>query len=279
MAKIVAGDYLTLKDAIDQADVMVAEGYPRESISLIASRRAARDMTDAADYTGWTVESIEDETDETLWARIKGFFGAENEKIQDTHIAAYRDSLRNGNVLVLVDEYAEPAYPTAEEDQTIRHAEAAADTRAYEADAYAATDRTWDATMDTERDDTLRLREERMNVNKKDVQAGEVVISKHVIEEMETIEVPVRREEVVIERHAVHDEYATDDDLQDETITIPVMEEQVEVTKRPVVTEEIKIHKRDFEEQEQVSATLRKEKLDVQQVGTEAILEEETITR
>lgn len=124
--------------------------------------------------------------------------------------------------------------------------------------------------------DTLRLHEERLNVDKERVQTGEVSVHKDVIEERQTIEVPVQREEVVIERHAVNDRAADGASFgKDETIRIPVSEERVEVTKRPVVTEEISIGKRVVQDKEQVSETVRKEKAELERSGHPAVENEE----
>ncbi|MEK0316266.1 YsnF/AvaK domain-containing protein [Cohnella sp. 56] len=51
---------------------------------------------------------------------------------------------------------------------------------------------------------------------------------------------------------------------KDETIRIPVSEERVEVTKRPVVTEEISIGKRVVQDKKQVSETVSKEKAELE---------------
>jgi len=50
---------------------------------------------------------------------------------------------------------------------------------------------------------TIQAREEQLHVNKQRQQVGEVTVRKEVHTEHKTIEVPVEREEVVIERHAV----------------------------------------------------------------------------
>ncbi|WP_217595536.1 YsnF/AvaK domain-containing protein [Cohnella sp. GbtcB17] len=129
---------------------------------------------------------------------------------------------------------------------------------------------------DVKEGDTLRLHEERLNVDKERVRTGEVSVHKDVIEERQSIEVPVQREEVVIERHAIHDG-ATDGAAigKDETIRIPVSEERVEVTKRPVATEEISIGKRVVQDTEHVSETLRKERAELERSGQPAVENED----
>ena len=63
---------------------------------------------------------------------------------------------------------------------------------------------TGDAT-NTEGRTRLRRYEEDVDVSKVQREAGEVVINKRVVEDTKTIEVPVRREEVHVERHAIDD--------------------------------------------------------------------------
>ncbi|MDG0791428.1 YsnF/AvaK domain-containing protein [Cohnella ginsengisoli] len=124
--------------------------------------------------------------------------------------------------------------------------------------------------------DTLRLHEERLNVDKERVRTGEVSVHKDVIEERQTIEVPVQREEVVIERHAVQGETTDGAAIgKDETIRIPVSEERVEVTKRPVATEEISIGKRVVQDTEHVSETVRKERAELDRSGHPAVENED----
>lgn len=119
-------------------------------------------------------------------------------------------------------------------------------------------------TVDDDREERLRLHEERLNVDKERVQAGEVNVEKHVIEDEQTVEVPVTREEVYIERRAVHDETAAGEVFDDgDHIHIPVMEERVEVTKRPVVSEEIIVGKREIQDTQTVSETVRREEADI----------------
>lgn len=103
--------------------------------------------------------------------------------------------------------------------------------------------------------------------------------------ETRTIEVPVRREELVIERHPVErvavdsaDTRAADpliaqlmDRLrhmqQGETLRIPIIEEEIVVHKRPVVVEEITVGKRIVEDTQKVSDTIRREEARIEPHG------------
>ena len=75
---------------------------------------------------------------------------------------------------------------------------------------------------------------------------------------------PVQKEELVIERHAVSRQPASGPVGGNETVRIPLSEEQIEVEKRPVVTERVTVGKRTTEEEERVEATLAKENVKVE---------------
>lgn len=121
--------------------------------------------------------------------------------------------------------------------------------------------------MDVDRPvDRIAVHEEELVARKTVRQAGEVQIRKDVVEEERTIDVPVTREEVQVSRHAV-DRPATDAEAafraSGDTIRVPVMEEDVEVTKRPRVKEEIEISKVARQDTARVSDTVRREEVEV----------------
>lgn len=90
----------------------------------------------------------------------------------------------------------------------------------------------------------MRLHEERLSIDKEQQQAGEVNVEKHIGKSQERVEVPLEHEEVYIERRTVDETAAGDIEDDGEKIHIPVMEERIEVTKRPVVSEEIVVGKK-----------------------------------
>jgi len=114
----------------------------------------------------------------------------------------------------------------------------------------------------------IQLREEQLTANKQQVQAGEVGIHKDVVSEEKTINVPVNREEVYIERTPVTDATPSNTPIgQDEHIRVPVSEEQVNVSKQPVVKEEINVGKRVVQENQQVSDTVQREEARIDRAG------------
>jgi uncharacterized protein (TIGR02271 family) len=120
----------------------------------------------------------------------------------------------------------------------------------------------------TETDATLQLREEELQAHKQSVETGKVRIEKKIVSEQQTLDVPVTREEVTIERRPVERRPA-DAPIGDgnQTIQVPVHEEQVSVDKRAVVTEEINVGKRAVQETQQVSGTVRREEARIENDG------------
>jgi uncharacterized protein (TIGR02271 family) len=121
----------------------------------------------------------------------------------------------------------------------------------------------------------LELREEELRAEKDRVQAGEVRLRKEVVSEERTIEVPVTREEVVIERRPAasgRDAGGTID--EGDEIRIPIMEEEVRVEKTPVVREEVTLKKRQVQDTEKVSDTVRREEARIEETGGARVREE-----
>ncbi|MEH6858510.1 YsnF/AvaK domain-containing protein [Priestia megaterium] len=113
---------------------------------------------------------------------------------------------------------------------------------------------------------SVQLREEQLEVRKERVQTGEVQLRKEIVEELRTIQVPVMREEVYVERRPIIDgEYDGSPLTENEIIRIPIMEEQIEVTKRAAVVEEVIIGKRKIQEIKEMKDTVRKEKAQIEQ--------------
>jgi len=143
------------------------------------------------------------------------------------------------------------------------------------------------ARVRTEEGAHIELVEEELRARTRRVQTGEVTIRKEVVEETRTIEVPVRREELVIEQHPVRrtpvDTSATPPPVTDplvqqlmdrlrsmqpgESLRIPIVQEEVVVSKHPVVVEEITIGKRRVQETAKVADTVRREKARIEHQG------------
>lgn len=125
-----------------------------------------------------------------------------------------------------------------------------------------------DRAGDLDEQQRMQLREEQLLVDKERVRAGEVLIRKEVVIEQQSIEVPVSREEVVIERRAAADVDTSGEPIgAGEEIRVPLSEERVNVDKRPVVREEISVGKRTVRDTEEVSDTVRREEARIETEG------------
>jgi uncharacterized protein (TIGR02271 family) len=125
-------------------------------------------------------------------------------------------------------------------------------------DTYATTD------VDTSRDSgVLERREERLVVDKDVEQAGEVHVGKHVVEDRQTVDVPVTREEVNIERRSVDRPADGGEAFTEDSIDVPVYEERVEAGKESRVVEELEIDKTAQTGTERVEETVRREEFDI----------------
>jgi uncharacterized protein (TIGR02271 family) len=115
----------------------------------------------------------------------------------------------------------------------------------------------------------VQIREEQLQAQKQPVQTGEVRIGKKVTEEQQSINVPTMREEVFVERVDTAprpaDQPITGN--ENDTIRVPVVEEQVQVTKQPVVTGEVVVGKRQVQDNQQVTDTVRREEPRIEQQG------------
>jgi uncharacterized protein (TIGR02271 family) len=114
---------------------------------------------------------------------------------------------------------------------------------------------------------TVEAREEQFKVRKTPVE-GEVRVRKEVHTEHKTIDVPVQREEVVIERHPVGGHKVSDAPIgEGQELRVPVRDEQVHVEKEAVVTEQVNVGKKKTQEHKQVGGTVRKEEIVVEKDG------------
>jgi uncharacterized protein (TIGR02271 family) len=115
--------------------------------------------------------------------------------------------------------------------------------------------------------ETMELREEQLRATKTPVETGEVRVRKEVTTEHRTLDVPVQREEVVIERHPASGRASSGEIRSGEEVRIPVMEEKVNVEKQAVVKEEVTVGKRTVTDHERVSGDVRKENIRVENKG------------
>lgn len=123
--------------------------------------------------------------------------------------------------------------------------------------------------------ETVQAREEQLHVQKTPVQKGDVTVRKEVRTEHQTIDVPVTREEVVVERRPAGGTASSSRNLAPgQEIRVPVKEEQVNVQKQAVVKEEVAVGKRKVQSTQRVEDTVRKEDIKVESHGDVKVRDE-----
>jgi uncharacterized protein (TIGR02271 family) len=118
---------------------------------------------------------------------------------------------------------------------------------------------------DLEDEDELRVQrsEEELRAGTREREAGSVKVRKRVRNYRERVEVPTRREEVNVERVPVSGE-ATEAQIGADEISVPVVEDEVVVQKKPVVKEEIRVRKDVVHERQIVEEDVRREEVDIE---------------
>ena len=112
--------------------------------------------------------------------------------------------------------------------------------------------------------------EEELTATVREQEAGAVRIEKDVIEEERTLEVPLTEERVRVERRVVDRPVSAADAtaFEETVIDVPLRSETVEVQKQARVAEEIIVSKEDVQRTEQVSGTVRREEVYVDEDAT-----------
>ena len=116
-----------------------------------------------------------------------------------------------------------------------------------------------------EDEDELRVHrsEEELRVGTREREAGRVNVRKRVRTDRERVEVPTRREEVSVERVPVEGE-ANEAHIGGDEVSVPVVEDEVVVQKKPVAKEEIQVRKDVVHEQQIVEEDVRREEVDIE---------------
>jgi uncharacterized protein (TIGR02271 family) len=117
---------------------------------------------------------------------------------------------------------------------------------------------------------TVPLIEERLNVSKR-TSTTQYTITKEPVTEKKTIEVPVTREELIVEKRPAKDSTSSSAQgpVKSKTeIKVPLMREEVEVTKKPFVKEEVVVKKKPVTETRTVSDTVTSERINMSGTAT-----------
>ena len=133
----------------------------------------------------------------------------------------------------------------------------------------------WKVTLlpDKQEKRKLQLHKEQMQVSKKWSEIANVRVFKRTYTEAKQIVVPITREEVIIEKKSVPS--VDTQDSRVETITIPLMEERIEVTLHPTLLEDVEIYNQQYKEVIQIQEVLKEEIVRIKTLGEAKVVLDE----
>lgn len=282
------GTFHTEEETIRKIQELKSQGYDAEDIYAVA-----RDEHDISMVRGRT--DVDVQAAEGSWIdRFMAFLSGEepvrgalrNMGLTEAECDRYYNEIDNGAILLYVDKdygnlYAGGSSIVNEADENLgpdplNRTGYVDNTHLGSNDLYQDELNTNKYNVDNRANDDLeerklRLHEEKLNIDKEAVASGEVRVEKNVIEEEQKVDIPVSREEVYIERRRVDDPSALGETAaafeDGESIRIPLTEERLEVTKKPMVSEELIIGKHEVQDTETVRETVKREEADIDRTG------------
>lgn len=235
----IIGVYNSQREAVNAIQELQNDGYPVQELSIIAHTEHLD--TSLENKTGVHTETFETKNRDS--SESAGFLNSLASWFDDDRMSS-ESAGEKFSQLGMSDDEARKYETYVNEGKIILYSEkmdtATGFTNAGTAEAKANSTYTdgYDELRNSVADDeqSLKLREEQLDVSKERVQSGEVEIQKDVVEEQKTINVPVEHEEVYVERRKVDDaaDVSSSPISEDETIRIPITEERVEVSKNPL---------------------------------------------
>jgi uncharacterized protein (TIGR02271 family) len=126
-----------------------------------------------------------------------------------------------------------------------------------------------------EEEERIKIMEERIVVSKKETTGEEITIIKEPATETKTVQVEIAHEEAIIDKNPIGEKTLSLHPVQSiKEIKIPLMKEEIEISKQPYVKEEVVIRKKPVIETRTVTEEVKSEKVKVRR-GTEEKEEEE----
>ncbi len=113
---------------------------------------------------------------------------------------------------------------------------------------------------------TIPILEEHVKVSKKVVETARVNLSKTVQERIESFEIPLKEEEIVVTRvpkNELIDTIPAASRYDGDVMIIPILKEVAVIEKRIMLVEEIHVSKKQTEKTETREVTIRKEEINV----------------
>jgi uncharacterized protein (TIGR02271 family) len=252
-----------------------------DRFTAIEDRYAGYTVYDqAGEKIGKVDDLFLDESDSPEYIGVKmGFLGTRSTLIPWGAVSSTDDEGRA--ITVATDKDTAKNSPTFDDDKEItpefenevysyyglQHSSSTEESGAYEtyyAEETTQTTGVADRT-DLADEDELRVQrtEEELAAGTREREAGQLKVRKRVRTDRESIEVPTRHEEVTVERVPVEGE-ASEAEIGDDEVVVPVTEEEVVVGKRAVAKEEVRIRKDVVEDTEVVEEDVRREEIDIE---------------
>lgn len=275
MDKKIIGIFHSEEEAIRKVEELEKQGYDASDIYAVA-----KDEDNISMVRGRTNIDIKS-TGGNWFDRFVGFITGEEPVREALHHAGldgpemddYYNEIDNGGILLYVDKDYGRMYDSTKDRMdddpvNVRNVDAEIHTEANVVPHSEMDTGSQPGEINTDEEARLKLHEEKLKVDKEQVERGEVRVRKNVVEEEQSIDIPVSREEVYIERRPIDETKAVDEasaafEEDGESIRIPLREEQVEVTKKPVVNEELIVGKKKVEDTETITETVRREEADI----------------
>lgn len=113
---------------------------------------------------------------------------------------------------------------------------------------------------------TIPILEEQLKVGKKLIETAHVRLSKTINESIESLEIPLKEEEIVVNRvpkNELVDVMPAASRYEGDVMIISVLKEVAVIEKRIMLVEEIHVSKKQTEKTETHEVTLRKEEIEV----------------
>jgi len=122
-------------------------------------------------------------------------------------------------------------------------------------------------TSDSGTDDAMTRSEEHLRVGTEKVEAGRAKLRKYVVTEQQSVEVPVSREEVRVEREPITDANRADSrsgpEITEDEYEVVLHEERPVVATEAVPVERVRLGTETVTDEETVSGEVRKERIEV----------------
>lgn len=237
--------------------------FSGKSADTIASDRTDDDLVNRSDV-GTPADALDEGYDDT--SDLNGSFTAMNIPPERARYFAHRFGRGTNSAVVTVQ--AENRVAEAEAILRRYNGDLGENASSYDySSSEGAYDYASNETAGTRRSENPRnfqLLGEVLRVHKDRVNRGEARIRKEVVTENQSVQVPVRREELVVERRPIDGDRPASGTPRSEEIRVPLSEERASLGKSTVVREEVSVGKKPVEQVRDLNSEVRHEELVVE---------------